>query len=97
MESFTSKKVTLNYKQINNAPLEKVFPLLCPVREKEWLDGWNYKMIYSESGTAEDGCVFTTPSQGEFESIWTVTNYDRANFKIAFVKVLLVKVWFVFQ
>jgi hypothetical protein len=87
METFTSKKVTLNYKQINNAPPEKVFPLLCPVREKDWLDGWNYKMVYSKSGVAEDGCVFTTPHHSKNETVWIVTKYDPANFEIAFVRV----------
>ena len=43
-------------------------------------------MIYSKSGIAEDGCVFTTPHHGESETVWTVTNYDPANFKIAFIR-----------
>lgn len=42
------------------APLERVFPLLCPVREREWLQGWDATMVCSESGVAEPGCVFTT-------------------------------------
>ncbi len=87
MDSFTSKKITLGFKQINNGPPEKVFPLLCPVREKDWLDGWNYKMIYSKSGMAEDGCVFTTPHHGDKETIWTVTKYKPDDFEITFVRV----------
>ena len=86
MDSFTSKKITLGFKQINYASPENVFPLLCPVREKDWLDGWEYKMIYSKSGIAEDGCVFTTPHHGEKETVWIVTKYDPKNFKIAFVR-----------
>jgi len=87
MDSFTSKKITLGFKQINNAHPERVFPLLCPVREKDWLDGWNYQMIYSKSGVAEDGCVFSTPYHGDKETIWIVTKYDPVNFKIALVRV----------
>lgn len=87
MNSFVSRKVTLRYIQINNAPPEKVFPLLCPVREKDWLDGWDYKMIYSKSGFAEEGCVFSTPHHAKNETIWTVTKYDPVNFEIAFVRV----------
>ncbi len=86
MDAFNSKKITLGFKQTNNASPEKVFPLLCPVREKDWLDGWNYKMIYSKSGVAEDGCVFTTPHHGENETVWIVTKYDPANFEIAFIR-----------
>src|SRR4051794_16631877 len=39
---------------------EAVFPLLCPVREYEWLDGWESEMVYSQSGVAETDCVFKT-------------------------------------
>ena len=56
--SFNAVQKTLTFKQLNNAEPEKVFPLLCPVREKDWLDGWNYKMIYSKSGLIEKNCVF---------------------------------------
>jgi len=43
------------------APPEAVFPLLCPVREREWLAGWEARMVHSISGVAEPGCVFATP------------------------------------
>ena len=59
------------------APVEKVFPLLCPVREYEWVDGWMCELVYSDSGFAEKGAVFTTPFRGEGFSIWTVTRYEQ--------------------
>ena len=62
----------------------KVFPLLCPVREAEWLPGWKYRLIYSESGLAEDGCVFSTPNDVGPETVWMVTHYDPAAFKVAY-------------
>src|SRR6266540_2991762 len=37
-----------------------VFPLLCPVREYEWFNGWKCTMVYSESGVAENNNVFYT-------------------------------------
>ncbi len=79
-------QATRTFKQINIADPDKVFPLLCPVREKEWLDGWEYKMIYSKSGLIEKGCVFTTPHHGEKETIWNVSHYDKANYEIIFVR-----------
>jgi hypothetical protein len=43
-------------------------------------------LIYSESGIAELGCVFTTPNPaGGAERTWVVTEYDRANYRIGFV------------
>jgi hypothetical protein len=51
-------------------PPDLVFPLLCPVREYEWLDGWECEMIYSTSGIAEDSCIFKTAHAGRM--IWSV-------------------------
>jgi hypothetical protein len=84
MSTFAAKRVSHEYTQTNNAPPDKVFPLLCPVREADWVPGWQYRLIYSESGLAEDGCVFSTPNEPGPETVWMVTHYDPAAFTIAF-------------
>src|SRR5271170_5339305 len=84
MSKFQGKRVTHEYTQNNVAPPEKVFPLLCPVREADWVPGWQYRLIYSESGVAEYGCVFITPNENGTETTWVVTDYDPASFRIAF-------------
>lgn len=61
MNSFQSRRVVHEYTQMNPASPEKVFPLLCPVREADWIPTWRYNPIYSEAGVAELGCIFTTP------------------------------------
>lgn len=55
---------------------ERVFPLLCPVREYDWIENWKCEMIYSDSGYAEENCIFTTvfPDDGS-EDVWVVSNY----------------------
>lgn len=80
----SARRVTHEYTQTNDAPPETVFPLLCPVREADWVPGWQYKMIYSKSGVAEAGCVFTTPNENGTETAWLVTEYDPARLRIAF-------------
>jgi hypothetical protein len=93
MTAFRSYRVTHEHTQTNTAPPEKVFPLLCPVREADWAPGWEYRLIYSVSGVAELGCIFTTPnpptpgSRGQVaaEKTWIVTEYDPAAFRIGFV------------
>jgi hypothetical protein len=93
MTAFQSYRIAHEYIQTNPAPPERVFPLLCPVREGDWLPGWKYRLIHSESGVAELGCVFTTPnppaaashSQAVLETTWIVTEYDPSAFRIAFV------------
>ena len=80
----SARRVTYEYTQTNNAPPETIFPLLCPVREADWVPGWQYRLIYSKSGVAEAGCVFTTPNGDGTESTWLVTEYDPARLRIAF-------------
>ena len=83
---FTAKRITKTYRQTINASAEKVFPLLCPVREAEWLDGWRYDLIYSDSGMAEEGAVFSTPHDTEADTIWVITQYDPATYRIQFTR-----------
>jgi hypothetical protein len=84
--TFIGVQRTFDYTQTNNAPRSKVFPLLCPVREKDWIDGWEYEMIHSESGLAEMDCVFSTPFKDNVRTIWKITQYDPINYRIEFVK-----------
>lgn len=75
--AFAAKRVVRTYRQTIEASPDVVFPLLCPVREAEWLDGWTYEMVYSESGLAEEGAVFRTPGAEEASTVWIVTRHDR--------------------
>ena len=43
--------------------MSKVFPLLCPVREADWIDGWNPVLVLTQSGFAEQDCVFITDAK----------------------------------
>lgn len=81
------KQKTFCYIQSNKGSVDQVFPLLCPVREKDWLDGWNYRMIHSKSGLIEKDCVFTTPHHGDHETVWHVTQYDPMDYRIEFLRV----------
>ena len=70
-----------------DAPPEEVFPLLCPVREYEWIDVWQCEMIHSASGVAEAGAVFRTafPQDGP-PDIWVISRYEPPRV-IEFVRV----------
>jgi hypothetical protein len=77
--AFAEKDVLLSMKCVKNhvmkidASPEIIFPLLCPVRESEWIAGWSCEMIHSESGRAELGCVFKTDREPENEAYWIMT------------------------
>ena len=83
---FNAQRITRQYRQTIDATPEKVFPLLCPVREAEWLDGWRYDMIYSESGLVEEGAVFCTPDEGEEDTVWIVTRHDPRTYRVDFAR-----------
>ncbi|MEF2146560.1 MAG: hypothetical protein V3573_14030 [Desulfovibrionaceae bacterium] len=57
-------------------PASEVFPLLCPVRELEWLEYWSCDLTYSASGLAEPDCTFRTnlPTQGPMT--WTCSRHE---------------------
>jgi hypothetical protein len=77
-------KGTQNY----SFPPEDVFPMLCPVREYEYIPGWECSIVYLDSGLAEQGGVFTTDSHGEGgqKDVWVISRYDP-NRAIEFIRV----------
>jgi len=101
MTAFKSYRIAHEFIQTNPALPEKVFPLLCPVREADWIPGWRYQLIYSDSAVAELGCVFTTPdpsvdqsqyssasggnTSGPLPTTWICTEYDPVAFRIGYV------------
>jgi hypothetical protein len=79
-------RIKHTYTQTLAGPPETVFPLLCPVRETEWVKGWDPRLVISESGVAELDCIFIMPGQPH-ESIWVVTQWQPQNYCIEFLKV----------
>ena len=71
--------------RIEAAP-EDIFPLLCPVREFDWIPYWDCKLIYTESGIAERGCIFQTDKPGEGVDTWVVSRFEPPT-RISFVRV----------
>ena len=77
------KQQTHHFTQINHAPPHIVFPLLCPVRESEWLDDWVCSMIHSRSGIAEKGCIFQT-NFNNHKQTWIITEHNKSEGRIEF-------------
>lgn len=65
---------------------ERVFPLLCPVREYDWIDGWSCEMVYADTGVAELGGIFRTDFPDLGEETWTISRYEPSR-AIEFVRV----------
>jgi len=64
----------------------RVFPLYCPVRTTEWIDGWDPVRVYTDSGLVERDCTFITREDGQ-DSVWTVTFHDPDACHLELVKV----------
>lgn len=68
-------RATRTYTQHLVAVPEAVFPLLCPVREADWIEGWNPPLVISSSGLAERDCVFTTSAEA-VDAVWYITRHE---------------------
>lgn len=85
--SFEAKRIQRTDQFILEAAPEKVFPFLCPKRELEWIPGWEYEMVYSESGYNEEGCIFKALRPFGLEMTWICDQYDPENWIIRFVNI----------
>lgn len=82
----SGKRIVRTYNTPLSASPEKVFPLLCPVKEYDWIPTWQCNLIYSKSGYAELGCVFSTDfGDASGIEIWVVCTYEKSR-QIGFVK-----------
>jgi hypothetical protein len=79
-------RVSRSFTQHLVAAPSAVFPLLCPVREGDWIEGWDPLMVISRSGVAEPDCVFLTAAAPE-PAIWYVTRHDAARGMIEMLKI----------
>lgn len=80
-------RVSQSYTQSICSPPDKVFPLLCPVREKEWVNGWDPKVVVTESGLAEPGCIFVTPGLPQ-DAVWIMNRFDPTEHVLQITKII---------
>ena len=79
-------RVHFRARQLVRAEPEAIFPLLCPVREFDWIPTWECQIIYTESGLAEEGCVFQTDSGDGGADTWVISRFEPRE-RISFVRV----------
>jgi hypothetical protein len=73
----TSLRRSFEHSAVVPAPPEAVFPLLCPVREYDWIEGWSCELLHTVSGVAEKGAIFRTAApSGTGTMTWVITVYD---------------------
>jgi hypothetical protein len=79
-------RIQHSYVQVLQGTPETVFPLLCPVREQDWVPGWDPELVLSESGLAEQECLFVTPSEPA-DSIWIISRHQPKDLFLEMYKV----------
>ena len=79
-------RVRRTWTQHLNATPDKVFPLLCPVRECDWVQGWEPTSVHSDTGLAEPNCVFMTADKGR-EATWIFTDWNPTAWTVELIKV----------
>lgn len=87
MTDFRADRAVRTWTQHIAAPPDAVFPLLCPVREYEWIPTWSCELVYSEGGVIEDNCVFRTDMPDRGPELWVVAGRDAAAHTVGFVVV----------
>jgi len=87
MQIAKPNRVTHSYRQRLQATPAEVFPLLCPVRETEWAEGWEPQVVVSSSGIAERDCIFITPDKLG-TSIWYITRHEPERWFVEMLKIL---------
>ncbi len=82
---------------IIKASRERIFPLFCPVREHEWIDGWNksrYDFTYTKSGFVEKYSIFRENSLKKWLlgekgiTTWVTTVYEPEKYRQDFTIIL---------
>lgn len=87
-------RIEVTGRAVIRAPCEQIFELCCPVREEEWIDGWDsnvYELLHSRSGINEKNCVFRERlSKPMFfgepgPTTWVTTVHDPDRFALEFL------------
>jgi len=76
MNTTTARRMERGATMTLNATPVNVFPLLCPVREYDWIPHWRCNVLHSASGVAEKDCVFSTEFPERGREVWICTRYE---------------------
>ena len=81
------KHLVLRFTHDLAAAPDAIFPLLCPVREYEWIHDWRCELVHTASGLVEPGCVFVTDRPPEGRTLWVTSRHEPAERRVEFVRV----------
>ncbi|MCP5269106.1 MAG: hypothetical protein H6943_08740 [Zoogloeaceae bacterium] len=62
--SFRPESAGTSHEVIVRGGADECFALACPVAELDWIDSWQFHLLYSDSGHNEDNCIFIEAMTG---------------------------------
>ncbi len=78
--------------------LEQVFPLFGPIREQEWAEGWQPRILFPDSGDIREHMVFLAESHDAdhpFTATWIVSKFDPADGFIEYTVFTDARIWWI--
>ena len=85
------KNLTIEKEVTIKAPVNEVFPLVCPVREYDWIPGWKCNLLYCPNGRNEKDVVFREKMTSPFllnknggKTTWITLLYDKSTCRVHF-------------
>ena len=86
------ERANARYEVRIKSDIDNCFSLVCPKAELSWIDGWQFDMVFSESGKNENNCIFMEALSGlavlhspGLNTYWYTTLYDPENHRCHFV------------
>lgn len=86
------KTIHINKQFTIHAPVDYVFPLVCPVMKYKWISGWKTKLVYCPNGKNEEGVIFKEKMSAPFimgnafsASTWKTLLHDAEYHKVHFL------------
>jgi hypothetical protein len=85
--AFKAKRNVQTFSGTFETTVEDLFPLLCPAREADWIPGWDCELVYTDSGHAEENCIFETEESNTVgDGLWMFTRFETNRY-VEFVRV----------
>ena len=76
-QEFTALRKVQEYDRLFAASPERLFPLLCPSREADWIPGWTCDLVYTTTGYVQPDCIFTTGDGNPFGAgTWIIYDHE---------------------
>ena len=89
MISFKAQRITHTHTITLNDDPGKVFSLFTPEGEKKWAPGWDYKLLYPQSGKIEKNFMFLTTDHdhADEQALWIICNHKPLSYSIDYLRI----------